>query len=209
VADDGRDASEVPMTESTTRRERMRRLQDVYASVTTESTFTEPQEATRGTVPDDRDVEAALRALVVEMRDRYGFRTALDDAALAAAVRGFYAGATDADLADRLGVSTEGVARARANLHLFRPEDTAAPFDVGALGTMLRDGLTVAEAAIELGVPESTVGRYAGVLRRRADARRSSYLYPSEFETLLGVADGRDLAATARGDRRAMAEVVD
>lgn len=187
----------------------MERLQEVYASVATESTFTERQEPTRGAVPDDRDVETRLRALVAEMRERNGFRTALDDAALAAVVRGFYAGASDADLADRLDVSARQVARARANLHLFRPADTDAPFDRGTLRTALREDRTVAEIARELGVPESTVGRYAGVLRRRADARRSGYHYPGEFESLLGVADGRDLAATSLVDRRTMDEVVD
>lgn len=203
------DADEVPMSDTTTRRERIERLREVYASVTTESTFTEPQEATRGAVPDDRDVEARLQALVAEMRERYGFRTGLDDAALAAVVRGFYAGASDADLADRLGVSPRQVARARANLHLFHPADTDAPFDLGTLRAALREGRTVAEIARELGVPESTASRYAGVLRRRTDARRSGYHYPGEFESLLGVADGRDLAATSLMDRRTIDEVVD
>ena len=210
LAVDGRpDADEVPMSDTTTRRERIERLQEVYASMTTESTFTEPQEATRGAVPDDDDVEARLRALVAEMRERYGFRTGLDDTALAAVVRGFYAGASDADLAARLDVSTRQVARARANLHLFRPADTDAPFDLGTLRAALREGRTVTEIALELDVPESTVSRYAGVLRRRADARRSGYHYPGEFESLLGVADGRDLAATSLVDRRTMDEVVD
>ena len=71
------------MTESETRQERVRRLQQMYASVASESTFTERQEPTRGTVPDDGDLEARLRALVAEMRERYGFRTTLDDVALA------------------------------------------------------------------------------------------------------------------------------
>lgn len=187
----------------------MQRLQEVYASVATESTFTEHQEVTRGTILDDHEIEAALRALVSEMRDRYGFRTSLDDAALAAIVRGFYAGASDADVAERLGVSPEQVARARVNLHLFRPEDTAAPFDLAALRAALREGRTVAEAALALDAPESTVSRYASVLRRQSEARRSGYRYPGEFESLLGVADGRDLAATSLTDRRTMDEVVD
>lgn len=162
----------------------MRRLQELYASVATESVFTERQEAARGAVPDDRDVESGLRRLVAEMRERYGFRTALDDAALATVVRGVYAGASGADLAGRLGVTAGTVARARVNLHLFRPGDTDAPFDPAALRALLDEGRTVAEAAAALGVPRSTASRYAGVLRRRTDARRSSYRYPAEFESL-------------------------
>jgi hypothetical protein len=197
------------MIESTSRQERVRSLRELYASVATESTFTEHQEAARGAVPDDRDVETGLRELIAEMRARYGFRSGLDDAALAAVVRGFYAGSSDGEIAERLGVRAGQVARARRNLHLFRPADTDAPFDLVALREALSAGATAAEAAGELGVPESTASRYAGVLRRRADARRSGYYYPAEFESLLGVADGRDLAALSLVDRRTMDEVVD
>lgn len=192
-----------------TQSEKVQRLQEMFASMTTESTFVESQEAARGAVPDDSELEADLRALVAEMRDRYGFRTKLDDAALVAVVRGFYDGASDAELAGTLDASSEQVVRARINLHLFRPEDTAASFDLADLRAMLREGVTVAEAAHELGVPESTVSRYAGVLRRQAAARRSGYHYPGEFESLLGVADGRDLAAVSLTERRTMDEVVD
>ena len=174
-----------------------------------EATFTERQEAIRGVIPDERDVETALRRLVAEMRARYGFRTGLDDAALAAVVRGFYAGASDADIAGRLGVPAKQVSRARTNLHLFRPDDADAPFELSTLRDALSEGATVAEIALELDVPESVAGRYAGVVRRRADARRSGYYYPGEFESLLGVTDGRDLAVLSLTDRRTMDEVVD
>ncbi|MFC6938895.1 conditioned medium-induced protein 4 [Salinirubellus sp. GCM10025818] len=199
----------IPTTESTSRQERVRNLRELYASVAAESTFTEHQEVARGAVLDDRDVEAGLRELVAGMRARYGFRSGLDDAALAAVVRGFYAGSSDDGVAERLGVTARQVARARRNLHLFRPADTDAPFDLSALRGALSGGVTAAEAARELGVPESTASRYAGVLRRRADARRSGYYYPAEFESLLGIADGRDLAAVSLVDRRTMAEIVD
>lgn len=149
-----------------------------------------------GAVPGDGDVEAALHGLIAEMRARYGFRTGLDDAALAAVVRGFYAGASDADFAERPGVSARQVARPRVDLHLFRPADADAPFDLGALRVALSEGRTVAEVAFRLGVSESTAGRYAGVPRRRVDARRSGYYYPGEFESLLGVAD--DAASPTR-----------
>jgi hypothetical protein len=192
-----------------TQSDRVQRLQEMFESMTAESTFVESQEAARGAVPDDRDLDAALRAVVTGMRERYGFRTTLDDAALAVIVRGFYVGLGDAELATSLDITSERVARARVNLHLFRPEDTAAPFDVGDLRDILREGATVAEAARALDESESTVSRYAGVLRRQAAARRSGYRYPGEFETLLGVADGRDLAAASLTDRRTMDEVVD
>ena len=47
------------------------------------------------------------------------------------------------------------------------------------------------------------------MLHRLADARRSGHYYPGEFEALLGLADGRDLAAASLTDRRTMDEVVD
>jgi DNA-directed RNA polymerase specialized sigma24 family protein len=189
--------------------ERIQRLREVFTSLGGESTFTEHQEASRGDVPDDAEVDARLERLVRELREESGFRTRLDDAALVAIVRGYYDGEADAEMADRLGVSTEQVARARVNLRLFRPADRAGPFDGAALRELLDDGATAAEAAAALDVSESAVRRYAHVLRVQRDARRSGYRYAEEFEEHLGIADDARIAHTHLVDRRTMDEVVD
>jgi hypothetical protein len=108
-----------------------------------------------------------------------------------------------------LGASPDQVARARVNLHLFRPADTAASFDVGRLRELLDENVPVETAAAELDASPTTVRRYAHVLRVQEAARRSGYRYPGEFEELLGVADDARLASTHLLDRRTMDEVVD
>jgi transposase-like protein len=188
--------------------DRVERLKQLYIDLGGEPTSTERQHARRGDFPDEATVDERLGRVVERMRERYGFRTSLDRPALVAVVRGYYAGRSDAEVADRLGVSPETVARARVNLHLFRPADTEARFDVDALRTLLDGGANVADAAAELGVAPTTAGEYARVLRVQQEARVSGYRYPEEFEELLEV-DTERLGRTYRTDRRTMEEVVD
>lgn len=194
------------MTEST---DRVQRLQRIFDSLGADPTFTERQVASRGSVREEGAVTASLTDVVAEMRERYRFRTSLDDAALAAVVRGYYAGRSDAALAAELDVSTAVVARARVNLHLLRPVDILAPFDLGVLQALLAEGVTHSAAATVLGVSRSTVDRYAHVLSVRAEARETGYRYPEAFEERLAVAEDATLAATYLSDRRTMEAVVD
>lgn len=188
--------------------DRVERLKELYVALGGEPTSTERQAPARGALPDDATLDARLGRVVDRMRERYGFRTSLDEGALVTVVRGYYAGESDAELAGALDTSPETVARARVNLHLFHPADTHATFDVDALGDLLEAGVSVADAAAELGVAETTAARYAHVLRVRHEARLSGYRYPEEFEELLDV-DTERLGRTYRTDRRTMDEVVD
>lgn len=188
--------------------DRMERLQRLYTEMGGAPTSTERQTPARGSLLDEATLEARLGAVVERMRERYGFRTSLDSTALATIVGGYYAGRTDAELADALDVSAETVARARVNVHLFRPADTAATFDVGTLRSLLDAGASVEEAAEELGVAPTTAARLAHVLAVQHEARVSGYRYPEEFEELLDV-DTERLGRTYRIDRRTMEEVVD
>lgn len=188
--------------------DRIERLQKLYTELGGAPTSTERQTPARGSLLDEATLEARLGAVVDRMRERYGFRTSLDSTALATIVRGYYAGRTDAELADALDVSAETVARARVNVHLFRPADTAATFDVDTLRRLLDAGASVEEAAEELGVAPTTTARYAHVLAVQHEARVSGYRYPEEFEELLDV-DTERLGRTYRTDRRTMEEVVD
>jgi hypothetical protein len=190
------------------REDRVARLRKVYAELGGEPTFTEHQTASRGGLPDEATVDARLGAVVDRMAERYGFRTSLDRQALVGVVRGYYAGRSDDEIAAAVGASPGTVARARVNLHLFRPADTEATFDVGALGRALADDVPVEAVAEELGVGVATARRYAYVLRVRREARVSGYRYREEFEELLDV-DTERLGRTYRTDRRTMEEVVD
>jgi hypothetical protein len=191
-----------------TTNERVERLQDLFAALGGDPTFTERQRPERGGLPDEATLDGRIGAVVDRMRERYGFRTSLDRAALVALVRGYYAGRSDAELGERVDASPETVARARVNLHLFRPADTEATFDVDHLRRLLDDGTSVEDAAEALGVAVGTARRYAHVLGVKREARLSGYRYPEEFEELLDV-DTERLGRTYRTDRRTMDEVVD
>ncbi len=185
--------------------ERTQRLRELFLSMAPEATFTERQTERRGTVWADRDVDAAIEALVAEMRTRYGFRTKLSDAQLVTVVRGFYAGRTDRDIARDLGEGSLGgvVARARVNLHLFRAADLTATFDLARLERLVDDGVSTADAAAELDVSDDTVARYRRVLDARREARRINHRYQTEFENLLSTSRlDEEIREHVHSDRR-------
>jgi thiol-disulfide isomerase/thioredoxin len=126
-----------------TTNERVERLQDLYASLGGDPVFTEHQRPERGELSDEATLKTRLGAVIDRMRERYGFRTSLDRSALVTPVRGYYAGRTDAELADRVDANPDTVARARTNLHLFRPADTEARFEVARLRRLLDDGASL------------------------------------------------------------------
>lgn len=108
---------------SPVRAEALRSILDSYGDAWT---FTESQEAPVGDVLADADVDRALRTVIAQMRERHDFASPLDDAALAAVVRGFYAGSDDEALASRLAVAPAAVRAGRFDLHLFRPGEAPA-----------------------------------------------------------------------------------
>lgn len=105
---------------SRARAEALRSILDSYGDVWT---FTESQNASVGDVLADAEVDRGLRAVVAQMRERYGFDSTLDDDALVAVVRGFYADNDDETLASRLETTSAAVRTARFDLHLFRPRE--------------------------------------------------------------------------------------
>lgn len=184
-------------------------LRALYARLTDQTTFTEHQEADLHAHTDDRRLDTALQRVVAEMREEYGFRTSLDDAALAAVVRGFYTGRSDAEIADDLDVSTGVVTRARLHLQLLRETDHAG-VDLRALMRLLDDGHSVQECAAELGASEMAVDRARQALDARHAAQRNGYGYQLEFESLLDDAGlVTDVSESRRQDRDAFVDVFD
>lgn len=186
-------------------------LRELFSRLTSETTFTEHQQRDDRVIVRERkrSLEDALRDAVAEMRDEYGFRTSLDDDALAAVVRGFYTGLSDADIASDVGVSTDVVRRARVHLQLLRESDGEG-IDLRALDRLLDDGHTVEECAIELDASEAAVDRARQALDARHEAQRRGYHYQLAFESLLDDAGlTTDVAESRRQDRDAFADVFD
>lgn len=184
-------------------------LREIFLKLSPVTTFTDRQEAGVGDVPTDEEVDEHLRTLVAEMRERFDIRTALDDDHLVALVRGFYAGESDAELADRFDVGAETLVDARLQLHLFRPDDADAPFDLRDLLRLVEADATDAACADELGVDEATVRQYRRVVEARQAAQRESYYYPFEFESVLGADADDELSAAREADRELFAEIKD
>jgi hypothetical protein len=165
--------------------EKTEELRDIFMDVTDEDTVTERQEEGRGSLADEQseaDVEAGIRSVVEEMRERYEFDTDLDDDALVRVVRGYFEGDSDTETAEAVGADRRTVFRARLDLQLLRDRDTDAPFDLADLRDLLVDDVPVSEVAEELGASESTVRRYRRVLRAQHEARQVSDRFRAEFE---------------------------
>ena len=84
-------------------------------------------------------------------------------------------------------------------LVLVREHDTDAPFDLGDLRALLEEDASVADAAAELGVSESTVRRYRHVVAAQDAARGVSERFRSEFEDAVGEIGDR-MTADAKED---------
>ncbi|USZ66825.1 helix-turn-helix domain-containing protein [Halorussus salilacus] len=167
--------------------EKTEELRDIFMDVTDESTVTERQEETHGSLSSETEVEERLEAVVAEMRERYDFATTLSDEELVTVVRGYYAGDSDAEIARELGDASLGktVSRARIDLHLIRESDTDAPFDLDALRDLLDDGASTTDAADALDVSESTVRRYRRIIETRQEKQTANDRFTDEFENVL------------------------
>lgn len=190
---------------------RTEELRALFERLSPVDTFTERQwpDRTRGSVPTTSEVDAALRRVVREMRDRYGFRTSLDDDELVSVVRGVLAGRSDREVAAALGVGAGVVARARVHLHLFREADRDPAFPRAALRVLRADGATLADCATALGVGEAAVRDAVRLLDARAAARASGYRYRLRFAELLDVDADEDVAAALRAERELFSEIRD
>ena len=178
--------------------EKTERLRDIFLSVADDATVTERQSAARGSLNEDEADDEAVTAVIERMRERYDFSTDLDDAALVAVARGFYAGASDAAIARSVGdVGAGTVRRARLDLHLVTDRDLDAPFDLRELRRRRDAGASTAEAAEALGVSTSTVRKYGHALEAQSRRRLVGDRFREEFERLLadGELSGRLTAA--------------
>jgi len=167
--------------------EKTEELRDIFMDVTDESTVTERQEETHGSLSSEAELRERLEAVVARMRERYDFGTTLSDEELAAVVRGYYAGDSDAEIARELGDASLGktVARARVDLHLLRDADTDAPFDLDELRELLEGEASTTDCADALDVSESTVRRYRRVIETQREMRTVNDRFTDEFENVL------------------------
>ncbi|WP_135853316.1 conditioned medium-induced protein 4 [Halorussus salinus] len=167
--------------------EKTEELRDIFMDVTDESTVTEQQVETHGSLDSEAAIDDRLAEVVGQMRDRYDFATTLSDTDLVTVVRGFYAGDSDADIARELGDASLGktVARARIDLHLLRDADEDAPFELDALRDLLEADSSTSECAAELDVSESTVRRYRRVVEAKRQRRTVNDQFRNEFENIL------------------------
>jgi FixJ family two-component response regulator len=167
--------------------EKTEELRDIFMDVTDESTVTEQQEETYGSLSSEAEVDERLEDVVARMRDRYDFGTTLSDEELVTVVRGFYAGDSDAKIARDLGDASLGktVSRARIDLHLIRDSDTDAPFDMEELRDLLDRETSTTDCADELDVSESTVRRYRRVVETQQERRTVNDQFREEFENIL------------------------
>jgi hypothetical protein len=167
--------------------EKTEELRDIFMDVTDESTVTEQQAETHGSLDSETAIDDRLVEVVGRMRDRYDFATTLSDEELVTVVRGFYAGDSDADIARELGDASLGktVARARIDLHLLRDADEDAPFELDLLRDLLEANSSTGECAAELDVSESTVRRYRRVVEAKRQRRTVNDQFRNEFENIL------------------------
>jgi DNA-binding CsgD family transcriptional regulator len=174
--------------------EKTEELRDIFMDVTDESTVTESQEESHGSLSSEAAIDERLEDVVGRMRDRYDFGTTLSDEDLVTVVRRFYAGDSDAEIARELGDASLGktVARARIDLHLLRDADTEAPFDVDTLRELLDADASTAECADELDASEPTVRRYRRVVEVEQERRTVNDRFRNEFENILQDGDLSD-----------------
>ena len=168
--------------------EKTEQLRDIFMDVSGEESVTESQAAGRGSLTDTDEsaVEERLGGTVARMRERYGFRTPLDDATLVTVVQGFYAGRGDDELAEELDVDESAVVEARLDLHLLRESDDAADFDVAAFRKrVVGDDATDEALAAAFDIDTETAAHHRRVVEAQTAARGVSHRFTSEFEDAL------------------------
>ena len=164
--------------------EKTEELRDIFVNVTDESTVTERQEDTRGSLTREGSPTERTERVVRAMGERYEHGTDRSVSTLADVVRAFYDDESDADIAERLDESRHTVFRARMDLHLVRETDTDAPFGLDELRERLERDESVAEIAAALDVAESTVRRYRRVLETQTERRAVGDRFREEFDEI-------------------------
>jgi hypothetical protein len=167
-------------------------LRDILMDVADDGTVTESQEESPGSLTQQSDVDAQLAAVVAQLRDRYGFETALSDETLVDVVRCFYDGQDDEAIGVDVGraanpgeeLDTATVFRARMDLHLVRGADLP---DGDPARELLRDVHAdgVDAVADALDVDHGTASRYVRALDAREESRGANDRYRDAFEDAL------------------------
>ncbi|WP_332897441.1 conditioned medium-induced protein 4 [Haladaptatus sp. CMSO5] len=165
--------------------EKTESLRNLFLSVAGDTTVTEQQEASRGSLTSKTGVRKRLTAIIAKMRERYAFTTELTDAKLATLVEAYYEDESDDAIATTLDVTPETVFHARMDLHLVRDSDVDTDFDLDALRTALAADTPVTTIATDLDTDEATVRRAQRVSNAQAARRRVSDRFVSDFEEVL------------------------
>lgn len=174
--------------------EQTEELRDLFVETTGEESVTEDQQDDRGDLTDVTadDAEERVGELVGEMRDRYAFASGLDDDALVRVVTGFYAGESDADIADAVDTDEETVFRARMDLHLVRESDREAPFPLADLRKLIVDDVPLEERVDRLDADTETVEQYSQIVETDLRSTRANDRFTDQFAALLTDADLRE-----------------
>ncbi len=177
-------------------------LRDIFIDTTGSETVTERQAESPGSLTEERTgVDERLETLIVRMRERYEFKSDLDDSALAAVIRGYYEELDDREIATHLECTPETVRTARLDLHLVRENDRDAPFDLDQLRGLLVEETPLDACAAELETPVETVARYRDVIAADRRSTRANTRFRDEFAELLTDSDlTGQLATNARED---------
>lgn len=171
--------------------EKTEELKDIFLEVTDEEAVTESQAETRGSLArSEEGVDERLVAVVERIRERFPFRTDLDDEQLATVVRAYFEGETDDAIAEHLGVDPATVRAARLDCHLQRESDVPESVDLDALRERVDDPTETempsdSALAAALSADPEAVGRARHVLATRGRARSVSHRFRSEFEDVI------------------------
>jgi FixJ family two-component response regulator len=163
--------------------EKTESLRDIFVDVTEESTVTERQEDTRGSLAREGTPEERTEAVIEALDERYDRSTNLEKERLVGLVAAFYEGADDDTVADRLDESPQTVERARLDLHLVRESDTDAPVELSTLRERLGDA-DAATVAADLDMAESAIERYRRVAETQATRRAVGDRFREAFDEI-------------------------
>jgi hypothetical protein len=167
-------------------------LRDIFMDVADETTVTERQHESHGSLAtDEESVDARLQSVIERLRGKFEVRTSLDDEQLCRLVRAFYAGDDDETIAAELGCSDGEVFRTRMDLHLVCEEDLPGERLQSAVRATEPDATETAteELAAEFGVEATTVERAREAVAAVDRSRRVSQQFRTEFEETLTDAD--------------------
>lgn len=183
----------------TTMDEKTEELRDIFVSVSGEETVTERQEEARGSLTDERD-EGELEDVIANMRDRYEFRSDLDDGELATVVQEFYDGADDVEIAETVSASRHEVFEARMDLHLVDDEDLDPAFDADDAEHLLETE-SPEVVADELCTNADAVERHARAREARNRSLMANERFRERFDEILAEQDlSSQLAQDVRED---------